>query len=170
MTTTDPMSTRPKFPPRSFREMVDPFYAELGLTSLSAALESGEVHGLPDEELQPYANTAAVAVHGGPVRSDGVDAQEEVREWMAWSLFQIIGGENLELRDDGSAWLLEADGPTELTAVRVRHIEWVLELMTWRGVAERFLAAMTTEVRDRAMVRAAFSWDAAFEEVVKPAE
>jgi hypothetical protein len=52
------MSTEPAYD--KIQTHINAFYAELGLTTLCSALDSGAIYSVPDAELENYAKVAAV--------------------------------------------------------------------------------------------------------------
>jgi hypothetical protein len=100
---------------------IDHFYGELGLTTLRVAIETGAIFDVPDEELQQYANVAAVYHHGDvgtytKAGGDTIDMNVELREYFLLAFMAIVSGDGITTDATGEPWIESITGePMMLT-------------------------------------------------------
>lgn len=148
MTTSDP--TTP----------ADPwlFFDMIGVPHLERFLDEGaDFSSLPAGEIDSYASVAAVRWYGPTWKVRGEDAGDVLAGIFFHFVSSVVSGTNCTEHPDGRVTVkgvVDGGGDVEVTEERLRHWQWMLMLTAKREVADRFLAAVPTEVRDRAMARA----------------
>jgi hypothetical protein len=124
------------------------FFDQLEITTMSHLVESGDLTGIGDQDLERYARLAAISATGQavPALADPFRRQ----------LLQIMVGEGPDVSydADGEMWLDDGDKQCQVTDALLRHLEWVVALFNDQGLAGRFLDLVPPTVRTEALTKA----------------